>query len=248
MSLANVIIVEDDEVTAMNLKMSLEKQDYCVVHMSTTIDNAKSNINSLKPDIIFIDIFLENDNDGVSLGQYIHDELKIPFIYLTSHDTNETLELAKSSEPSAYMIKPFEPKNLHSTIQMALYKSEQELKRDLTVNELENHKAEMEKLLYNKKTAGEEIVTFGDYYLDLKLNETFYKDQKIKLTKKENAFIRLLIARLDQVVDFQEVMDYIWENQSATENNIRTLVWRLRSKLPTEVIKSSSGTGYYIES
>ena len=69
----------------------------------------------------------------------------------------------------------------------------------------------------------------------------------LKLTKKENTFIRLLVAQLGVIVSFEQAVNYVWENEGATENNVRTLVWRLRKLLPTPIIKNASGIGYYIE-
>ncbi len=83
--------------------------------------------------------------------------------------------------------------------------------------------------------------------MDISICETFYKEKKIKLTKKENAFLRLLVAQLGIVVSFEQAVNYVWDGNKATENSVRTLVWRLRNKLETDIIKNASGIGYYIE-
>lgn len=248
MSLAKILIVEDDEVTATNLKFSLEKQNYDVLDMATSLEEAKEILNRQHIDIVFIDIALQDSSDGLELGKYLHTQTDIPFIYLSAHSHKEILEDAKKTEPYGYIVKPFDPKSLHTTIQMALYKADEDRKKASSINRLKENKSELEKLVYNKKFSDQKVIKFADgYHLDLSLNETFYKGKKVKLTKKENAFIQLLIAHLDQVVEFDQAVNYIWE-KGATENNIRTLVWRLRNKLPTDIIKSSSGKGYYIES
>jgi DNA-binding response OmpR family regulator len=249
MSLTKVLIVEDDEVTALNLKLSLEKQNYDVIAVATNISEAKEAINNNSPDVIFIDIALQDSHDGIELGEYIHTNSYTPFIYLSAHSSENILADAKRTEPYGYIVKPFDPKSLHTTIQMALYKSKEDMKKASSIDELQSNQSKLEKLLYNKKFSDQNIIKFADgYHLDISLNEIFYKNKKLKLTKKETAFIQLLIAQLDQVVDFNQAVNYIWENKGATENNIRTLVWRLRNKLPTDIIKSSSGHGYYIES
>jgi DNA-binding response OmpR family regulator len=56
-----------------------------------------------------------------------------------------------------------------------------------------------------------------------------------------------MVAQLGSVVDFAQAIDYVWTQEGATCNSVRTLVWRLRSKLPTDVIKNASGVGYYLE-
>jgi DNA-binding response OmpR family regulator len=248
MSAIKVLIIEDDEVTAINLKMSLEKQGYDVISLADNAVTARNKIKIYNPDIALIDIGLQKTMDGIELAQYIHDKNQLPFIYLTAHSDNDMLAKAKKTEPYGYIVKPFDPINLHTTIQMALYRFKEEKKRSSNIDELKSDREELEKLVYAKKLSDKPIVEFGDGYRhDTGLGETFYQNQKIKLTKKENAFIRLMVAQLGSVVDFAQAINYVWESKGATDNSVRTLVWRLRSKLPTDVIKNASGVGYYLE-
>ncbi len=248
MSTFKVLIVEDDEVTSMNLKMSLEKQGYNVVSVADSAIQAQNKIKVYHPQIILVDISLQKGNDGIELAQYIHDKHQLPFIYLTAHSDSDIIDQAKKTEPYGYIVKPFDPNSLHATIQMAMYKFNEENKRHNHIEDLKTDKLNLEKLLYNKKVADKPIVPFGEgYHLDISVCESFYHGRKIKLTKKENAFIRLLVAQLGLVVDFEQAINYVWEEEGATENSVRTLVWRLRNKLPTEIIKNASGIGYYIE-
>ncbi|MDD2781376.1 response regulator [Sulfuricurvum sp.] len=243
-----VLVVEDDEVTALNLKMSLEKQGYDVISLVDNAVTARNKIKIYNPDIALIDIGLQKTMDGIELAQYIRDKNQLPFIYLTAHSDNEMLSKAKKTEPYGYIVKPFDPINLHTTIQMALYRFKEEKKRSSNIDELKSDREELEKLVYAKKLSDKPIVEFGEGYRhDTGLGETFYQSQKIKLTKKENAFIRLMVAQLGSVVDFEQAINYVWDSKGATDNSVRTLVWRLRSKLPTDVIKNASGVGYYLE-
>ena len=244
----NIIIVEDDEVTALNLSMSLNKQGYHVQATCENVSQALSQIESHKPNIVIIDISLQESNDGIELAKVIREKYEIPFIFLTSYSDDDIISQAKLTEPYGYIVKPFDPNSLHATLQMALFKYDMEINKKNEVNVLESDKLNLEKLLYAKQTSDEPIVNFGDdYYLDISICETFYKGKKIKLTKKENAFLRLLVAKLGLVVNFQQAMDYVWEENGASENSVRTLVWRLRNKLETDIIKNASGIGYYIE-
>lgn len=248
MSKEKILIVEDDEVTAMHLKMALKKLDYEVVSIAENTIQARNKIKIYEPDAILLDISLQDNTDGIDLASYIKSKHSIPFIYLTSHSETEILDEAKVTEPYGYIVKPFDPKSLHSTIQMALYKFQEERKLKDDINTLQVSKEQLEKLLYTKKVSDKPMVPFaGDYHLDISTCETFYKNDKIKLTKKENAFIRILVSQLGLVVSFDQAMNYVWEEEGATENSVRTLVWRLRNKLPTDIILNASGMGYYIE-
>lgn len=248
MSKIDIVIVEDDEITALNLSMSLQKHGYNIVATCNNVQDAKNKINSLKPNLTIIDISLQDTNDGISLAKDVREKNNIPFIFLTSHSDDNIISQAKLTEPYGYIVKPFDPSSLHATIQMALFKFEVENTRNNDISSLKVDKLNLEKLLYSKRSTDKPIVPFGGkYHLDISICETFYDNKKIKLTKKENAFLRLLVAQLGQVVSFEQARNYVWDENGATENSVRTLVWRLRNKLATDIIKNASGIGYYIE-
>jgi DNA-binding response OmpR family regulator len=243
-----IIIVEDDEITSLNLNMSLQKQGYSVVAICDNIEQAKQKVSTNNPDLIIIDISLQDTSDGIELAKDIKENYNIPFIFLTSYSDDDIISQAKLTEPYGYIVKPFDPGSLHATIQMALFKFNKEIERKENIDVLKVDKLNLEKLLYSKRSTDKPIVPFAsDYHLDISICETFYQGKKIKLTKKENAFLRLLVAQLGLVVSFEQAMNYVWDENGATENSVRTLVWRLRNKLETDIIKNASGIGYYIE-
>jgi DNA-binding response OmpR family regulator len=243
-----IIIVEDDEITSLNLNMSLQKHGYSVVAVCDNTEQAKYKISISNPDLVIVDISLDENNDGIELAKIIREKHNIPFIYLTSYSDDDIIAQAKLTEPYGYIVKPFDPNSLHATIQMALFKFQQERDRKEDVETLQVDKLNLEKLLYSKRASDKPIVPFAvKYHLDISICETFYQGKKIKLTKKENAFLRLLVAQLGVVVSFEQAMNYVWDENGATENSVRTLVWRLRNKLETDIIKNASGIGYYIE-
>jgi DNA-binding response OmpR family regulator len=248
MAMTKVLIIEDDEVTALALQMSLERFDYKVFSLVNEESSVQNKIKMYNPDIILIDIGLTKEEGGIEIATFIRDKMLCPFIFLTAHSESDILSKAKKTEPFGYIVKPFDPVNLHTTIQMALYRFQAEQKRFASVDVLKTDQEHLEKLLYAKKISNQPYVEFGEGYRhDICLGETFYRDQKIKLTKKENAFIHLLIAQLGSVVDFAQATHYVWGEEGASDNSVRTLVWRLRNKLPTDVIKNASGIGYYLE-
>ncbi len=244
----NILIVEDDEITALNLKLSLQKHGYNIVTVCDNQLEAKNKIAEYGPDIVIIDISLQESSDGIELAKTIRKKYNIPFIYLTSYSDEDIITKAKQTEPYGYILKPFDPNSLHATIQMALFKFDMENERKEDIDSLKVDKLNLEKLLYSKRASDKPIVPFGHkYHLDISICETFYNGKKIKLTKKENAFLCLLVAQLGHVVSFEQAMNYVWDESGATENSVRTLVWRLRNKLETDIIKNASGIGYYIE-
>ena len=75
-----------------------------------------------------MDIVLKGDMDGVEAAQKIRDTLDIPVVYLTAYSDEKTLKRAKVTEPFGYIIKPFEDRELHSAVEVALYKHKMESK------------------------------------------------------------------------------------------------------------------------
>ena len=243
-----IIIVEDDEITALNLKLSLEKHGYDIIAICDNEAQARKKIDTYKPNIIIIDISLQESNDGIKLANTIRKKYSIPFIYLTSYSDDDIIAEAIKTEPYGYIVKPFDPSSLHATIQMAIFKFDVENQRNEELNASKVDEQNLNKLLYAKRDSNKPLITFGeDYNIDISKNEIYYKKDKIKLTKKEYAILRLLVAKLGHVISFNQAIDYVWQDNGATENSIRTLVWRLRNKLPTDIIKNASGIGYYIE-
>ncbi|MGE4419661.1 MAG: response regulator [Sulfurimonas sp.] len=243
-----IIIVEDDEITALNLKLSLEKHGYDIIAMYNNAKEAKEKIDAYKPDVIIIDISLQESNDGIELAKTIRQNYPIAFIYLTSYSDDNIIAEAAKTEPYGYIVKPFDPSSLHATIQMAIFKFEMENKRGEEFGSNKIDQKTIDKLLYAKRKSDKPIVTFcNGYHMNISQDEVYYNNEKINLTKKERAIIRLLIAKLGHTISFKQAVDYVWKESGATENSIRTLVWRLRSKLPTDIIKNASGVGYFIE-
>ncbi|MBN2543926.1 response regulator [bacterium] len=123
-----VLIVEDEGIIAKDIESTLLNLDYKVVDVvSSGEDSIKSAMNN-RPDIVLMDIVLQGKMNGIQAAKQIRKELDIPVIYLTAYADNATLQKAKLSEPFGYILKPFEDKEVHSVIEMALYKHKMERK------------------------------------------------------------------------------------------------------------------------
>ncbi len=243
----SILIVSDDTNTSMNLKSSLNKQGYTTVNITESAAKFRQKLRAYKPQLIMIDTSLQTRDDGIELASHVREKYKLPFVFLSSHSDSTIINKAKLTQPYGYIVKPCNPLGLNATIQIAIHKYDQERQRAKDMNALEINRLNLQKRIYDKKAAVKEVL-FGDgYNLDKRSCTTFCHGEKIKLTKKENAFIQLLVSQLGSTVSFQQAIDYLWEQKGATENSVRTLVWRLRSKLPSDIIQNAQGIGYYIE-
>jgi len=246
--MSKVLIVEDDEVTSEHLKFCLGKQGYEVVAIAEDTLQARNKISIYQPELILLDISLDEERDGFSLATYINNECNIPFIYLSSHSEAEFIKKAQETKPYGYLVKPFEPNSLHTTIQMALAKFQEGQIQSQDLDTVHEAKERLEKLFTHTQGGDVSKQTFANgYTFDHEHLELRFEDKIIPLTKREKLVMQLLTTQLGHTVSFEKFISYIWEDDSATFNSLRTLIWRLRSKLPTDLIENSSGQGYVIQ-
>ncbi len=123
-----IMIVEDESITAMGLEKRLTKQGYDVVAVVASGEEAVRRAQENSPDLVLMDIMLEGEMDGVEAAGRITAVLDIPIIYLTAYADENTLLRAKVTKPFAYLLKPFQERELLITIEMALYKHSMEKK------------------------------------------------------------------------------------------------------------------------
>lgn len=142
MGKTSVLVVEDESIVAKDIQQSLTKLGYNVVGTASTGEKAIAIANEMKPDIILMDIMLKGPMSGIDTAAEIKKDLGIPVIFLTAYADENTLSKAKVTEPFGYIIKPFKEIDLHTSIEMALYKHSKEKdivkERDLLYSIVEN--------------------------------------------------------------------------------------------------------------
>lgn len=125
---ARIFIVEDELLTAENIKRTLQKYGYDIIGISQSASDAVKFVKQTKPDLILMDIMLKGKLSGIDAAEKIRKIADIPVIYLTAFSDDDTISKAKLTSPFGYIIKPFENRELYSVIEMALYKHSIEMK------------------------------------------------------------------------------------------------------------------------
>jgi PAS domain S-box-containing protein len=120
---ANILIVEDELILAEALRVQLERIGYQVVGQATTAVEAVHLANSLKPDLVLMDIQLDGPADGIEAGSEIRTRFDIPVVFLTAFSDRSTIEQVKRAEPYGYLAKPVKSETLQTTVEIALHKS-----------------------------------------------------------------------------------------------------------------------------
>jgi CheY-like chemotaxis protein len=126
-----IFIVEDEAIVANDIKETLKSLGYTVPGIAKSGELALEKIPEANPDLVLMDIHLAGQMDGVETAGRIHVLYNIPVIYLTAYADKALLDRAKVTEPYGYVIKPYDERELHSVIEMALYKHriEREIKK-----------------------------------------------------------------------------------------------------------------------
>lgn len=136
MGVTQVMVVEDESITALHIQRSLSRLGYEVPAVVAYGEEAVEKAEGLRPDLVLMDIVLKGRMDGVEAAEHIRDRLQIPVIFLTAHTDIGTWQRAKVTDPFGYLIKPFDERTLHTTIEIALYKNSVETKLDERSQEL----------------------------------------------------------------------------------------------------------------
>lgn len=151
MSSVKILIVEDESIVAMDIKHRLEIMNYEVADIVSSGEEAVKKANEIIPHLILMDIVLRGDMDGIDAAHLIRNRNDIPIVYLTAYSDENTLKRAKITGPFGYIIKPFDDRELHSAIEVALYK-----------HKMESKLIESEKRLYTTLESIDEAVITTD--------------------------------------------------------------------------------------
>ena len=143
--MAKLLIVEDEGVVAWHIQEALEKLGHTVVASIASGKKAIEIASQNQLDLVFMDIRLKGEIDGIEAAQEIRTRFNIPVIYLTAYADNQTLERALATNPLGYLTKPFQEKELRTTLEVALHRHKLDLYVEkqkewffTTLNSLEN--------------------------------------------------------------------------------------------------------------
>ncbi|SMD43404.1 Signal transduction histidine kinase [Aquiflexum balticum DSM 16537] len=132
-----ILITEDDHVSALLLKKALEKNNHQIIGISDSGERALEILEENQADIVMMDINLAGELDGIKTTEIINEKYDIPVVYLSASSDAETLTKVVGTNPSAYVIKPFNIRELNMVIELAIFKDRKEKELQKLNNELE---------------------------------------------------------------------------------------------------------------
>ena len=214
-----VLLVEDDS-DSKNIMHDVLSDNFEKVFTAQNGDEGLKKFKKYNPNMVITDAFMPI-SDGLDMTRNIKEISKdTPIIVLSAHSEKETLLKAIDVGVDKYLIKP--------------------IMADDLLNTLEN--------VAKNKIETSNIIQVANGYSFNKIKRVLIRDGvEISLTKKELAFISLLIKRLGTLVLHDEIKSVVWVGESVTEAAIRTFVKRVRDKVGNSFIKNVPGLGYKID-
>lgn len=212
-----VLFVEDEEKIRQHIVSSL---GYLVEEVKEASNGqvALDVLKSFYPDIIITDLEMPLMN-GIEFIKHVRKTDKdVCIIVLTAHTNNQYLLELIDMHIEHFIVKPMNFEKLLNVLQKC------------------------EKSVLEQKSVKHPLPLDYSYDEDKKI--LTYKNDEIKLTRKEILFLELLFKNSFRIVSYDEIDAYVWEDSVMTESSIRSLVKNLRRKLPINLIENLSGIGY----
>lgn len=184
---------------------------------------------SEQPDLIFMDVMLQDNISGADAAVEIHRHYpQILIIFLTAYSDKEMIEFAVRAEAFAYLLKPYRDNEILATLQLA---------RAKVGSGVEEVKVE---------TSTSEVLALVDgYTYHSKLERLFFEEKEVELGPKALALIKLLCSQKNITFEIDEMIELLWD-EPKPKQTLRSLIHRVRQMTSSELIQNVNKFGYKI--
>jgi len=193
MSEPTVLVVENENIVGLDIQQRLQSLGYEVPATAASGKDALEKIAKIQPDLVLMDIMLAGDMNGVETAEIIRERFDIPVVFLTAYGDESTMQRAKITRPFGYILKPVTDRELHSTVEIALYRHqvEEELRQLSQAFEQRNQELEeKERLLAAFHQIGKMVLA--------SLNREEILDTLAEQIVRVGIFRSLMIALVDE--------------------------------------------------
>jgi DNA-binding LytR/AlgR family response regulator len=188
----HILIVEDEFMIAEDISMRLNDFGYEVEGIASSAEKALEILSQGKVDLALLDINIQGQTDGIELAKIIQEKYNIPFIFLSSLANRSIVDRAKDLKPAAYLLKPFNDRQVQISIDLALQNYAENIEAtipstDETNTKLENKILSINEFIFLKRDSHYTKVQLNDIlYLEAEVNYTFIYTNKDKFVYSQN--------------------------------------------------------------
>jgi AmiR/NasT family two-component response regulator len=125
-----ILVVEDQRIIALDLATTINRIGHEVVGIETKGERAVDAAESLRPDLIFMDISLAGEIDGIEAARIINERFNIPVVYISGNHDENTIEKSKAASAYGYLVKPVEDSDINTIINATIYRHDTESKNN----------------------------------------------------------------------------------------------------------------------
>ncbi len=217
-----ILVVEDEGLVALEIVHTLQSFGYSNLHYATSIKRAKELLEQYPINLLIMDINLKGDEDGISFYQRLSTPPLV--IYLSAYKDDTTIERLIKTSPIGYLTKPYRNEELKAMLLLAKSHISQAI-----------------------STQNDQPIPLGEGYLFDRVEKTlFHHNAPIHLGKKELQLLTLLLSAKGTTVSYYTIEQEIWGSEPVSSSTIRTLIYRLRSKLHQNLIQSEANRGIFL--
>lgn len=224
MGLMKIMIVEDDEALAEEIRVFLGRWGYQTA-AARQFDRVLEEFSQISPQLVLLDINLPF-YDGFYWCEKIRQVSAVPILYISSRSDDRDQIMAMAQGGDDYIEKPFRLDLLKAKIQALLRRAYQYKVKD-------------------------QVFLGGGIHMDLEHQALYIGEREVGLTKSERRILAKLAANRPDVVTREELMMDLWEtDEYVSDGTLTTMISRLRSKLNAacrrELIGTKKGQGYFL--
>ena len=218
----NIVIVEDDIFAQEFLSQTLNNLGYNNIFITSNAVEAINHCKKEKIDLVFMDINIDGNIDGIQCAREISLYYDIPIIFTTAYSDSVTIDEASYTNIYGFLVKPFTQKEVDINLKI------------------------IHKQLFSKNKLPHKIHLFKDSFYNFDSKSLVIDNQKVLLSKNETSIIELLIKNKGTIVTYNQLKNNVWK-KDISDSGIRDAFARLRKKVPKLLISTHFGDGYSLD-
>ena len=222
----NILIVEDESIVALEIQDYLQDFGYKNVYKADTAEKAIDVVKIFNIDLVLMDINLKSEINGIQAIKEIKKLYSdISVIYITSYQDEETIDEAIQTNPTSYLIKPFQSIDLK--VQIKIVKN-----KNIKLKQYDNN-----------------LLCFfdGKFAYNIQSKEFFHNGVKIKLTKREIKLLEAVISNINtKYITNEQIESAVWGDKFVQDNTKRVVIHKVNSKFNNRLLTNDYGCGYKI--